>query len=60
MEEQRYEVVLISPILRKEYVDSLIFSQRKENPESETFIKLISECIIETERDYCRMLDIKV
>lgn len=55
-----YGVVSIPPVLRKDYIDSLVFSQRKENPESETFIKLIAECVIETERDYCRMLEIEV
>lgn len=54
-----YGVVSIPPILRKEYIDSLVFSQRSKNPESDTFIKLIAECVIETEKDYCRILDIK-
>ena len=54
-----YGVALIPPVLRREYIDSLIISQREKNSDVEPFIKLIAECVIETERDYCRILKIK-
>jgi len=49
-----YGVVSISPVLRYDYINPLIISQTTQN--SEPFIKLIAECVIETERDYCRLL----
>lgn len=54
-----YGVVSIPPVLRLEYIDALRVSQREENPSNEQFINLIAECVIETGRDYCRMLRIK-
>lgn len=49
-----YGVVSIPPVLRNEYVNALSAS-RKLN-DMEPFSKLIAECVIETERDYCRLL----
>lgn len=53
-----YGVVSIPPVLRKEYIDALVVSQRKSSPDNEPFIKLLAECVIETEKDYCRLLGI--
>ena len=53
-----YGVALIPPVLRREYIDSLIISQREKNSDVEPFIKLIAECVIETEKDYCMILKI--
>lgn len=49
-----YGVVSIPPIWRNDYINALSVS-RKEN-DMEPFSKLIAECVIETERDYCRLL----
>lgn len=55
-----YGVVTIPPILRGEYIKCLCISQRSNNPDSEPFIKFIAECVIETQKDYCRLLNIKL
>ncbi len=49
-----YGVVSIPPILRNEYINALTSS--RNNNDMEPFAKLIAECVIETERDYCRLL----
>lgn len=49
-----YGVVSIPPIWRNDYINALSAS-RKQN-DIEPFSKLIAECVIETERDYCRLL----
>lgn len=49
-----YGVVSIPPILRNDYINALSASRRMNN--LEPFTKLIAECVIETERDYCRLL----
>lgn len=42
-----------------EYINALIVSQRELNPDIDTFIKFIAECVNEAERDYCRLLRLK-
>ncbi len=54
-----YGITSIPPVLRNEYISALVVSQREHNPDTDPFIKLIAECVIETERDYCRLLRIK-
>ena len=54
-----YGIVSIPPVLRVEYIDALRVSQRANQPDAEPFIKLIAECTIETQKDYCRLLRIK-
>ncbi len=49
-----YGVVSIPPIWRNDYIDALSASRRQND--MEPFCKLIAECVIETERDYCRLL----
>lgn len=49
-----YGVVSIPPIWRNDYINALSTSRRLNN--MEPFSKLIAECVIETERDYCRLL----
>lgn len=49
-----YGVVSIPPVLRNDYINALSASRRLDD--MEPFSKLIAECVIETERDYCRML----
>ena len=54
-----FGIVSIPPVLRLEYIDALRVSQRANQPDTEPFIKLIAECTIETQKDYCRLLRIK-
>ena len=49
-----YGVVSIPPIWRDDYINALSASRRLNG--IEPFSKLIAECVIETERDYCRLL----
>lgn len=49
-----YGVVSIPPIWRDDYINALSASRRLND--MEPFSKLIAECVIETERDYCRLL----
>ncbi|TGY98344.1 Fic family protein [Petralouisia muris] len=49
-----YGVVSIPPIWRDDYINALSASRCLNG--IEPFSKLIAECVIETERDYCRLL----
>ena len=49
-----YGVVSIPPNLQNDYINALSASRRLNDMES--FSKLIAECVIETEQDYCRLL----
>ncbi len=51
-----YGVALIPPIWRNDYINALSASRQQYNMGA--FSKLIAECVIETERDYCRLLKI--
>lgn len=49
-----YGVVSIPPIWRNDYINALSASRTLNH--MEPFSKLIAECVIETQRDYCRLL----
>lgn len=49
-----YGVVSVPPVWRNDYINALSASRRLND--MEPFCKLITECVIETERDYCRLL----
>lgn len=49
-----YGVVSIPPVWLNDYINALSASRRLND--MEPFSKLITECVIETERDYCRLL----
>lgn len=49
-----YGVVSIPPIWRNDYINALSASRRLNDMEA--FSTLIAECVIETQRDYCRLL----
>lgn len=53
-----YGVVSIPPIWRNDYINALSASRRQGD--MEPFSKLIAECVIETERDYCRLLKLQM
>lgn len=55
-----YCVVSIPPILRHDYITALQQAQRSKAPSDSAFIKLICECELEAQRDYCRMFRIKL
>lgn len=55
-----YCLVSIPPVLRHDYITALQQAQRAENPSDAAFFKLICECELEAQRDYCRMLRIKL
>lgn len=55
-----YCIVSIPPVLRHDYITALQQAQRNKNPSDEAFIKLIAECEIEAQKDYCRMFRIKL
>ncbi len=57
---QGYCVVSIPPILRHDYIAALLLAQGNENPSDVAFIRLIAECELETQKDYCRMLKIQL
>jgi len=52
-----YGVVSIPPVWRNDYINALSASRRLND--MEPFSKLIAECVIETERDYCRLLKLQ-
>lgn len=49
-----YGVVSIPPNLRNDYINALSASRRLND--MDPFCKLIAECVVETEQDYCRLL----
>ena len=53
-----YPIVSIPPVLRLEYINALKAAQRDKNPSDESFIGMIAECVIEAQKDYCRMFGI--
>jgi len=55
-----YCIVSIPPVLRHEYITALQQAQRAGNPSDEAFIRLIAECEIEAQKDYCRMFRIQL
>lgn len=55
-----YCVVSIPPVLRHEYITALQQAQRSSSPSDAAFVRLIAECEIEAQKDYCRMFHIKL
>ena len=55
-----YQIVSIPPVLRIEYIGALQAAQRSKNPSDKAFIRLIAECEIESQKDYCRMFRIEL
>lgn len=53
-----YGIVCIPPVLRLKYIESLNLSRMRKN--EDYFIKFIAERVIETEKDYCRLLGISM
>ncbi|MCQ4720692.1 Fic family protein, partial [Flavonifractor plautii] len=55
-----YCVVSIPPILRHDYITALQQAQRAQGPSDTAFIRLICECELEAQKDFCRMFRIKL
>jgi hypothetical protein len=55
-----YCIISIPPTLRHEYIASLQQAQRSNNPSDTAFIRLIAECEIEAQKDYCRMFRLRL
>ena len=55
-----YQIISIPPVLRLDYINALKAAQRDKNPSDEAFVKLIAECEIEAQKDYCRMFHIEL
>ena len=55
-----YGIAIIPPVRRVEYIDALRASQRAKSPDLEPFLSLIAECVIETQKDYCRLLGLPI
>jgi Fic family protein/predicted XRE-type DNA-binding protein len=55
-----YQIVSIPPILRAEYIGALVAAQKDKNPSDTEFFRLIVECEIEAQKDYCRMFRIEL
>lgn len=53
-----FGIAIIPPALRGEYIDALRAAQRAESPDDTPFLRLIAECLIETQKDYCRLLQL--
>jgi len=53
-----YSIISIPPILRNEYIQALQIAQRTDNRSDISFIKLIAECELESQRDMFRLLRI--
>ena len=54
-----YQIVIIPPVLRNDYINALKTAQREKNPSDEDFIRFIAECEFEAQKDFCRMFHIK-
>jgi len=53
-----YQIAIIPPVLRLEYINSISISRKNED--FLEFEKFISECVHEAQKDYCKMFRIDV
>ncbi len=53
-----YGMVIVPPVLRGEYMRALRVSHSEKAPDTAAFVSFIAECVLETQRDYCRLLRI--
>jgi Fic family protein len=53
-----FGIAIIPPVRRGEYIDALRAAQRAKHPDDAPFLSLMAECVIETQRDYCRLLQL--
>lgn len=55
-----YGVAIIPNVLRADYMRFIRAAQSEDAPNSTPFVCLIAECVLETQKDYCRMLRIEL
>jgi Fic family protein len=55
--QEGYPIVVIPPVLRKEYLDAIRLAQIKKTPE--IFYDFTAEVVIESLRDYKRLVRLK-
>lgn len=55
-----YGIAIIPPARRGEYIDALRISQLERNADNTPFFPLIADCVIETQKDYCRLLGLSI
>ena len=55
-----YQIVSIPPVLRNEYIGALTATRFGNPPSDERFFKLIAQCEIESQKDFCRMFSIEI
>lgn len=53
-----YGIAIIPPVERREYIASLVQAQNPNRPDPIPFTCFIAERVVESQRDYCRMLSI--
>jgi Fic family protein len=53
-----YQIVIIPSVMRLDYMLALKKAQTGTGNDDESFIRLIAECEIEAQKDYCRMFHI--
>ena len=53
-----YPIASIPPVLRLRYINALKKAQSGTHPDDGDFLRLVAECVLETQRDYCRMFHI--
>lgn len=57
---QGYCIVSIPPVLRHDYIMALQRAQHPDAPSDKAFARLICECELEAQRDFCRMFKIRL
>lgn len=55
-----YGIVIIPPTRREDYLNALMASREMNHIDIDTFIKFIAECLIESEKEYCKLLKINL
>lgn len=59
LENAGYGITLLPLERRAEYNKALVLSQRKNIPDIDPLITIILECVIESEKEYCKILGIE-
>jgi len=54
-----YQIVIIPPILRRDYISAIEAARSAKDSAGERFAGFIAECEIEAQKDFCRMHHIK-
>jgi Fic family protein len=55
-----YQIATIPPILRREYINSIEKSRRGGSVNAEPLAAFVAGCVVEAQKDYCRMFRIEL